>query len=50
MRSDFSTKAVEKTLAHYFDKVSNALQKDCGEKPYQNKLNEKSMLGSFYQS
>ena len=50
MQSEFSTKAVEKTLAFYFDKLSSSLQKDCGEKPYQNKLNQKDMLGKFYQS
>jgi len=34
MKAELSTKAVEKTLAFYLEKVSNALQKDCGEKPY----------------
>lgn len=26
------------------------MQKDCGEKPFQNRLKEKSHLGSYYQS
>lgn len=48
LHANFDAIAKEKTLAFYLERISEALQKDCGEKPFQNRLKEKSHLGSFY--
>lgn len=47
---NFQARATEKTLAAYFEKIANSLQRECGERPTQSNLREKSLLGDLYQS
>lgn len=47
---NFLSRATERTLAVYFEKIANSLQRECGERPMQSSLKEKSMLGDLYQS
>lgn len=48
LNSQLDVIAKEKTIAFYLERISEALQKECGEKPFQNRLKEKSHLGSYY--
>lgn len=41
-------KASEKTVAHYLLKIAEGLQKECGERPHRNRLNEKDSLDEHY--
>lgn len=50
MRSEFTTRATEKALAYYIEKVARGLQKECGDKPYTNKLGEQDPSGKHFQS
>ena len=49
-KEDFLSKATEKTLALYFDLIGEALQKECGEKPYTNKVSKESIVKQVYLS
>lgn len=50
VKDNFNDRAMEKTIAVYFEKIANNLHKDCGERPQNTKLREKNMLGELYQS
>ncbi len=38
-----TAKATESNLAVYFDKLSTSLQKECGVKPFKNKLDQANL-------
>lgn len=44
------SKASENTIAIYFNRISEALHRECGERPYTNKMNEESNLGDLFQT
>lgn len=50
IREAFLEKATEKAIATYFTKIAEALHKECGEKPFQNQLTDKSPLDDHYQT
>jgi len=50
IKKGFDQRAKEKTLAQYFDMISDSLQKECGEKPYSSKMSGGSMMQQLYQS
>lgn len=37
-------------MAHYFTRIAEGLQRECGDKPYTNKFAEKSAMDRFYRS
>ena len=46
----FLSKASEKTIAYYFNRISEGLHRECGERPYTNKMGESSDLGELFQT
>jgi len=50
VKKGFDSRAKEKTLALYFEMIGDSLQKECGDKPYSNKMNDKSQIDQVYQS
>ena len=42
--------ATEASMAYYFSKISDSLQRECGERPYTNKIAEESPMDRFYYS
>ena len=43
-------KATEAALAHYLSKISDSLQRECGDKPYSNKTADPAAAEKYYQS
>jgi len=43
-------KASEAALAHYISKISDSLQRECGDKPYSNKTADPAAAEKYYQS
>ncbi len=51
MQQDLKRKAYEKTLGHYFLKISEGLHKECGERPHAFRLdNEPNYLQENFQT
>ena len=52
MKEEFQFRATEKTIAMHLNDIAEALQKECGEKPYQNKLKPEveKKINEIYQS
>lgn len=48
IKDKFISKASEKTMAHYLEKIAHGLQKECGEKPYVNKLGQTDQTDKYY--
>ena len=49
-KQDFLSRATEKTIAHYIQMISGGLHRECGEKPYCNKMHEDSALAKYFQT
>ena len=49
-KKTFLSKASEKTIAIYFNRISEALHRECGERPYTKSMNEESNLGDLFQT
>lgn len=45
-----SENATEAGIAHYLTKISEGLQRECGDKPYTNKFSEVSAMDRYYRS
>jgi hypothetical protein len=51
IQSDLLKKANEKTVGHYFLKISEGLYKECGERPHSFRLdNENNFLSEHFQT
>jgi hypothetical protein len=48
MQSDLKHKAYEKTLGFYLLKISDSLQKECGERPHAFRLDDSNFLEQNY--
>lgn len=49
-KKQFLSKATEKTIATYMRKICDGLQKECGDKPYKDKLSDPMLFQDLYQS
>ena len=50
IRAQTAGKATEAALAHYINKASDSLQRECGEKPFHSKSADPAAAEKYYQS